>query len=105
MRYSVVADSIEWKPLDWTWQDVFGRLDAIAARMEAAVERQAGVTRPDEPHRYLSTGCLHGEHGYCAAMVGAKGVKRGATCKFCDARCVCACHETEETRHEIEETG
>lgn len=50
------------------------------------------VDSDPERHRYLSTGCLHGEHGYCAAMVGAQGEKRPATCKFCDARCICDCH-------------
>ena len=43
-------------------------------------------------HRYLSTGCLHDQHDYCAAMTGQQGAKRPATCKFCDAHCVCPCH-------------
>lgn len=46
-------------------------------------------------HVYLSTGCLHGEHGYCAAMTGWQGAKRPAECKFCSSRCVCRrCHRT-----------
>lgn len=45
-------------------------------------------------HEYLSTGCFHGEHGYCQAMTGLAGAKRPARCKFCDAPCVCPCHET-----------
>lgn len=43
-------------------------------------------------HDYLSTACFHREHGYCNAMVGYQGVKRPGQCKFCDARCSCACH-------------
>lgn len=43
-------------------------------------------------HRYLSTGCLHGEHAYCQAMTGQQGEKRPGRCKFCDAQCVCDCH-------------
>ena len=43
-------------------------------------------------HRYLSTACLHGEHVYCVSEQGQAGAKKPATCKFCDARCVCVCH-------------
>lgn len=43
-------------------------------------------------HFYLSTGCLHGDHTYCAGMTGAAGAKRPATCKTCPARCRCRCH-------------
>lgn len=43
-------------------------------------------------HQYLSTGCLHGHHHYCGAMVGWQGAKRPARCKFCDAMCECSCH-------------
>lgn len=45
------------------------------------------------PHDYLSTACLHSEHGYCAAPVGQAGPKVPATCKFCSARCQCVCHD------------
>ncbi len=45
-----------------------------------------------EPHIYLSTGCLHGEHEYCQSMTGQQGAKRPGRCKFCDAQCVCPCH-------------
>lgn len=52
----------------------------------------------DQPdHIYLSTGCLHGQHGYCKAMTGMQGAKRPARCKFCDAACQCPCHPSEET--------
>jgi len=43
-------------------------------------------------HRYLSTGCLHGEHGYCQSNTGSQGQKIPAQCKFCQAPCVCSCH-------------
>lgn len=44
-------------------------------------------------HVYLSTGCLHGFHDYCSTAVRPDGgPKKPATCKFCDAVCVCACH-------------
>jgi hypothetical protein len=46
------------------------------------------------PHVYLSTGCLHGHHRYCQSMVGAQGDKRPGQCKFCDARCICPCHQS-----------
>ncbi len=43
-------------------------------------------------HTYLSTGCRHGEHDYCRSTHG--GRKRPASCKFCDAPCICPCHTT-----------
>lgn len=43
-------------------------------------------------HHYLSTGCLHGDHGYCQGGAGKIGAKRPAECKFCGAPCVCPCH-------------
>lgn len=47
----------------------------------------------DGQHRYLSTGCYHGHHDYCQAVTGHAGPKVPATCKFCAAPCVCACHQ------------
>lgn len=43
----------------------------------------------EEHDYYLSTACFNGRHGYCASM---QGVKRAATCRFCDGRCRCSCH-------------
>lgn len=43
-------------------------------------------------HRYLSTGCRHGEHGYCQSNTGSQGDKTPAQCKFCGSGCVCSCH-------------
>jgi len=70
-------------------------VDTSGLAMSDATTRQ--VAEPHTPsvtfvHRYLSTACLHGEHVYCASDIGASGSKRPATCKFCDAHCVCACH-------------
>ena len=52
------------------------------------------VERPD-PHRYLSTGCLHGEHAYCQTEARRYDgtTKTAATCKFCAAPCICECHQ------------
>jgi hypothetical protein len=47
----------------------------------------------EDPHVYLSTGCLHGEHDYCQNKDGQAGPKAPASCKFCAAPCVCSCHE------------
>ncbi|MDX2528018.1 hypothetical protein [Streptomyces europaeiscabiei] len=47
-------------------------------------------------HRYLSTGCLHGNHAYCQSMTGLNGSKRPGECKHCQARCICGCHAGEE---------
>lgn len=53
-----------------------------------AALRQAVTGR----HVYLSTGCLTGEHGYCASMTGVQGAKRGGLAKFTNAQCICSCH-------------
>jgi hypothetical protein len=52
--------------------------------------------RSEQPgvHRYLSTGCYHGDHAYCQSMTGLNGAKRPASCKFCQAACQCECHTT-----------
>lgn len=70
-------------------------LDVAQARALAA-DLTAWADRAEEAetgHRYLSTGCLHGRHDYCQAMTGHAGAKRPAECKFCAARCICACHQ------------
>lgn len=47
-------------------------------------------------HVYLSTSCLHGEHGYCRSATGSNDstqwAKTPASCKFCGAPCICECH-------------
>jgi hypothetical protein len=73
------------------------RLDRISAR-ETAEWAQTGE------HVYLSTGCLHDNHGYCRSRTGLNGLKRPAECKHCGSQCVCGCHvdevETEITQPE-----
>ncbi len=54
------------------------------------IERAFGPLQ--EPHYYLSTGCLHGEHDYCKSNTGSNGEKVPAQCKFCKAPCTCWCH-------------
>lgn len=55
------------------------------------------MAAPTGRHVYLSTGCLHGEHGYCASATGTNGhtrwAKQPAKCKFCGTGCTCPCHE------------
>lgn len=64
---------------------------------------QAGVKLP--PHRYLSTGCLHGEHDYCKGETGAVGAKQPAECKFCEAPCICGCHVEVNAAMEVTKEG
>lgn len=47
----------------------------------------------DVVHDYLSTACLHGEHGYCQGAARlAGGSKSPGCCTFCGAPCRCSCH-------------
>ncbi|MFH9426040.1 hypothetical protein [Streptomyces sp. NPDC017529] len=64
------------------WNDA---MDTIQCALAAA------ETVPS-PHRYLSTGCLHGEHGYCQSHTGLCGAKTPAVCKWCKSPCQCLCH-------------
>lgn len=51
---------------------------------------------------YVSTSCQHGEHedhNHCQSTSAIDGqVKIPARCKFCDAKCFCACHRKGVTR-------
>lgn len=76
-------------------QAVAGRLWQIADQVAAD---------PGAEHRYLSTACHHGQHGYCGSTVGLAGPKTPRTCKFCPAVCVCACHRLNELGDVGEET-
>lgn len=38
-------------------------------------------------HHYLSTSCLHGDHGHCSGETGTAGAKTPRRCKFCPAPC------------------
>lgn len=61
-----------------------------AARLAVALTRWA---HEHSCHMYLSTGCLHGDHSYCRQNTGKSGRKRPAACKFCQAPCICLCHQ------------
>jgi hypothetical protein len=67
------------------------REDVAAELRRMADEAQQ---QPDA-HVYLSTGCLHGQHGYCQADTGKSGAKTPSVCKWCPAKCVCPCHHEE----------
>lgn len=69
--------------------------DGIARLAAREIRTAVQGDQPAEPtgHVYLSTGCLHGEHGYCQSMTGLAGQKRPGQCKWCSARCVCSCHQ------------
>lgn len=61
------------------------------ATARVAITAYCGYTE-QSGHRYLSTGCRHGEHGYCQSNTGSQGDKLPAQCKFCGSKCVCSCH-------------
>lgn len=74
--------------------------DSRLAELRAALQ-QDGEQPAHSGHRYLSTGCLHGDHTlpdgrtghqYCQSATGKTGGKQPAQCKFCAAPCVCGCH-------------
>jgi hypothetical protein len=63
--------------------------DAILAGLdEAPAAVIAGLVMGPNGHRYLSTGCLHGDSGYCMGTTGAIGTKVPASCKGCGAPCI-----------------
>lgn len=64
----------------------------IPWRMRWLALRGAAAQLITGGHVYLSTGCLAGEHAYCAAMTGAQGEKRPGRSKFSGAACICRCH-------------
>jgi len=66
--------------------------ELCAALAEPAPAASPAATQATS-HRYLSTGCLHGQHGYCQAHTGLSGTKTPAQCKFCQAPCTCPCHK------------
>jgi hypothetical protein len=77
-------------------------LQATLDELAAAVDSLDGTAGPgEEAHRYLSTACLHAtepgrEDLHQECQVDARRYdgthKVGATCKWCPARCICACH-------------
>lgn len=46
----------------------------------------------DLVHDYLSTACWHNNHDHCKCEAGMTGSKVPGKCKFCEAKCRCACH-------------
>lgn len=62
----------------------------IAVLLQRAAHRTAGR------HVYLSTGCLHGDHGYCQTEARRYDgtTKKPSVCKFCEAKCICRCHRS-----------
>ncbi|WP_030670560.1 hypothetical protein [Streptomyces rimosus] len=95
------ASQINDDQLDALYAELERARQALSAREAApespdGAEPVRGAERPPEGqggHTYLSTGCLHGEHGYCQSMTGLAGAKRPARCKFCEAPCICPCHQ------------
>lgn len=61
----------------------------------SAVDNPSLHDPSNEAHEYLSTACFHGRHDYCKAQVNVQyGYRKTpAACKFCGARCGCACHD------------
>ena len=62
-----------------------------------------GLLAPGEPHRYISTSCLHGLHERCGTMQHDRGDAGVPHCKFCPAVCACpvcdhAAQAADETR-------
>jgi hypothetical protein len=77
------------------WDDLSDRARWFLENFDelAIAEMLAAADPGGDEHRYLSTGCHHGDHAYCQAMTGLQGAKRPAECKHCGAPCVCACHQ------------
>lgn len=111
---------------DGSWGWAWPCLDiAVAGSSETPVESgdtatssdsKSGERRPHaeaptdtEQHRYLSTACLHLDHGYCQSAEGydAAGdpfARRPSQCKFCAAPCVCSCHRAVVRQDDTETT-
>lgn len=74
------------------------RQQLISTReLYAVIEADEAPVPEATGHVYLSTGCFHGDHGYCKSMTGLNGSKRPGECKHCGTKCTCGCHGTEET--------
>ncbi|CAM5428165.1 MULTISPECIES: hypothetical protein [Streptomyces] len=96
------ASQITDDQLDELYAELERAREALSARETASepsdgAEPVRSAARPPEGpagHAYLSTGCLHGEHGYCQGAHGLAGAKVPAKCKWCDAKCICPCHQS-----------
>ncbi|MFP8944740.1 hypothetical protein ACLIYM_25355 [Streptomyces fenghuangensis] len=83
-------------------EGVSAEADGWQRKYEQAERRLAQLRARSDRHVYLSTGCLHGQHGYCQGKNGLAGAKTPASCKFCAAPCVCDCHHGDETAAPVE---
>lgn len=73
------------------WSDERPERAALAARPDTAAPEAT------DEHIYLSTACLHHDHGYCGSsdgydVQGEPFEKRPAQCKWCASPCICDCH-------------
>lgn len=93
--FTICAHCSGW---DGKWRCLGVVTDHPCPTLQALDPRPADDTPPaePEPHVYLSTGCLHGDHAYCQNMTGLNGAKRPGECKFCQASCRCGCHARAE---------
>ncbi|WP_372344664.1 hypothetical protein [Streptomyces sp. KL116D] len=87
-------DSLVSAPAAWT--EAIETLRRMADQIAEDDLRRMADDAQQAGHIYLSTSCLHGEHGYCAGGTGQAGAKTPAQCKFCAAPCICPCHAADE---------
>ncbi|MEV8474874.1 hypothetical protein [Streptomyces sp. NPDC051173] len=79
-----------------TWAGTVGQETHVEGAASAIVDVLLAVQDGEMAagrHVYLSTGCLHGDHGYCKSNTGSNGAKIPAVCKFCGTFCTCECHQ------------
>jgi uncharacterized protein (DUF433 family) len=85
-----------WHVLDrepGTEQDLIDTVRNLAGGPQLSVL----TARDSDEHVYLSTSCLHFDHGYCGGSEGYDAAgdpfpKRPGQCKWCASACVCDCH-------------
>lgn len=69
-----------------------GVIHSVSASVDALAENVIQTLFTNRKHVYFSTSCLHDDHAYCQATTGSMGLKQPTECKFCNLKCVCACH-------------
>ncbi|MFD7922480.1 hypothetical protein ACFV3R_25050 [Streptomyces sp. NPDC059740] len=77
---------------EWERDQAQTALERVSTLADQMRDELAALRPNPDHHVYLSTGCLHGEHGYCQRHTGLSGAKTPAQCKFCAAPCTCPCH-------------
>jgi hypothetical protein len=85
----------------WTQEEYEARVAAYSVLYEHVYPDGKGGL-DFQKHAYLSTACVHGEHGRCLADALSAGAKAPGQCKLCAAPCICACHEE---GHAVQESG